>query len=369
MDHDAHRARVEKLRRLMARADLAALLVTKPVNVTYLTGFTGGDSFLLVTPDQAIVLSDFRFIIQLEQECPGLEVQIRPTGVTLGQLTAKVVQQCKLRQLGVEAESMSVSLYQQLGKLLPATELAVIDGLVEQLRLIKERAEVDEIRRSVAIAQRALAVIRARLQADQTEQEIATELEYQIRQLGGSGCSFPPIVAVGARSALPHAVPTKQTIGESAFVLIDWGAFYRGYASDLTRLLTTAKISPKLERIYGVVLTAQQRAIAAIRPGARLCDVDAEARRVIAEAGFGKLFGHGLGHGLGLEIHEAPRLAVGQDQPLRAGMVVTVEPGVYVPGFGGVRIEDDVLVTRDGHEVLSDVPKALEDCKVSGVMP
>ena len=180
-------------------------------------------------------------------------------------------------------------------------------------------------------------------------------------RFGAYGASFEPIVAVGARSALPHARPMDQLISAGEFVLIDWGASNRaGYKSDLTRLLVTGKIRPKLKKIYGVVLNAQRRGIEAIRPGVQCCDVDSAARRVIANAGFGKNFGHGLGHGIGLDIHEGPRLSQASTQVLKPGMVVTVEPGIYIPGWGGVRIEDDVLVTRDGHEVLTSVPKEFE---------
>ncbi len=186
-----------------------------------------------------------------------------------------------------------------------------------------------------------------------------------MRKLGGRSASFPSIVAVGDRSALPHYRPGSRAIGDAPFVLVDWGAVGNGYVSDLTRVLATGKIPPKLERIYRVVLNAQERAIEAIRPGRTCGEVDAAARAVIAKAGFGPKFGHGLGHGIGLEIHEAPRLSKGQKVKLKPGMVVTVEPGIYLPGFGGVRIEDDVLVTRNGCEVLTDLPKQWEDVVVA----
>jgi Xaa-Pro aminopeptidase len=356
--------RLARLRTLLRQEQQPALLVTKFVNVTYLTGFSGDDSYLLVTAEDAIMLSDFRYTDQLQEECPGLSAEIRPQGVSMLQWVVQAVRRAKVGRLAVEAESMSVGLFERLQKTLSKVELAATSGLVEKLRETKDREEIDQIRRSVHVAQRAFQVIRAQLRPEHTEKRVAAELEYQIRQFGGNGCSFAPIVAVGPRAALPHAVPTDRRMDESDFVLIDWGAKATRYASDLTRILVTGRIAAKLERVYGVVLKAQLRAIEAIRPGARMSDVDAVARTVIAQAGWGKNFGHGLGHGIGLEIHESPRLAVQQDQPLVAGMVVTVEPGIYLPGWGGVRIEDDVLVTRDGHEVLSDLPKELDHCLV-----
>jgi Xaa-Pro aminopeptidase len=191
---------------------------------------------------------------------------------------------------------------------------------------------------------------------------VAAEIEYQARRFGAKALSFPAIVAVGPRAALPHATPTAAQLKSNDFVLIDWGANSGLYMSDLTRVIVTGKISPKLRKVYGVVLTAQLAAIDAIRPGVTCEEVDRVARKIISKAGFGRAFGHGLGHGTGLEIHEAPRLAAGQKTKLRPGMIVTVEPGIYLPGWGGVRIEDDILVTRTGHEVLSDVPKQLDDC-------
>lgn len=355
-------ARRKKLRALVESSKAEALLVTSFTNVTYLTGFTGDDSYLLVTLDDEVLVTDPRYTTQLEEECPGLKLEIREPGVTMLAGVTKVVQAAKVGRLGIEGQSATVSLCESIQKALPKVELVTTDGLVEQLRIIKDKSEIDATRVACVQARRAYEVVRAGLTPNMTELEVAAELEYQARRFGAKALSFPPIVAVGPRAALPHARPTQRKLGESDFTLIDWGVNSGLYMSDLTRIVVTGKISPKLRKIYGVVLKAQLAAIDAIRPGMTCEQVDRVARQIITRAGFGKAFGHGLGHGTGLQIHESPRLAVGQKAELQPGMIVTVEPGIYVPGWGGVRIEDDILVTRTGHEVLSDVPKQLDDC-------
>ena len=357
--------RRDKLRRLVRKEGADGILITNFLNVSYLTGFSGDDSYLLVHREGAIILSDTRYAEQLAEECPGLEVDIRRSGQKMVDSIVKTTKYAKVTHLAIEAASMTVALRETIETQLKKTDLVPTTGLVMGLREIKDREEIKEIRKAVDVAQRAFAVIRASLRPARTEQEIAHDLENQIRLFGGSGCSFAPIVAVGARASLPHAMPTDHRIGAADFVLIDWGALVGGYMSDLTRVLVTGKISTKLERIYGVVLKAQLAAIQAIKPGVLMKDVDAAARKVIANAGYGKQFGHGLGHGIGLEIHEMPRLAADFDQPLKSGMVVTVEPGIYLPNWGGVRIEDDVLVTKGGHEVLTSVPKDFSSAIVS----
>ncbi|MFM2096351.1 MAG: hypothetical protein RIS70_3475 [Planctomycetota bacterium] len=358
--------RRQKLRKLLKAAGIPSLLVSETNNVSYLTGFTGDASCLLLTPSDAIVLSDGRFIEQLERECPDLDAEIRLPGTTFPELLERTVGKLKLKlqSIGLEADVTTLSTHEQLVRQLPNVNWVSTRGLVEGLREIKDAEELAAIRRAIDVAQRAFAVMRAKLLPSNTEKDLADELDHQIRQFGGAGCCFEPIVGVGPNGALPHYRAGLVRIEESPFVLIDWGARVGQYISDLTRVLVTGKIPPKLERLYGVVLTAQLRAIEAIRPGVPLEEVDAAARKVIEKAGFGPHFTHGLGHGIGMAVHESPRMAVKQRQTLKAGMVVTVEPGIYLPGWGGIRIEDDILVTRTGHEVLSSVPKALEDCVV-----
>jgi Xaa-Pro aminopeptidase len=347
---------------LVKRAGAEAVLITNFTNVTYLTGFTGDDSFLLVGDGVEIILSDPRYTQQIEEQCPGLDIALREPGTNLVAVVEHVVGQAGVRQLAVEAASMTLELHDQIAAALPQSQLLPTSGMVESLREIKDADEIREIRHAVWLAEKAFGVVRASLQEGQTEREVAFQLEQLIRGFGGAGCAFPPIVAAGPRAALPHAYPTDQCVGTGELLLLDWGATSRLYRSDLTRILVTGRISPKLERVYGVVLKAQEQAIAAIRPGALMSEVDAAARQVIAKAGYGKHFGHGLGHGFGLEIHEAPRLAATAQGVLKPGMVVTVEPGIYLANWGGIRIEDDILVTRDGHEVLSSLPRDLASC-------
>jgi Xaa-Pro aminopeptidase len=359
-----HQQRRDRLRREIRKAGADALLVTNFINVTYLTGFTGDDSFLLVRKDGDLLLSDRRYTIQLTEECPELEFVARAPGQTMLDWIGKSVRSAGIAKLAIEADSITVGLRDRVAEKLSKVELVAVAGLVETLREIKDAEEVSQLRQAARIAEKAFADLRAKLRPDTTEKEIADDLDYQMRKLGAKRSAFPAIVGVGPRAALPHAVPTDRPVSASPLLLIDWGANGGLYNSDLTRVLVTGKISPKLQRIYEVVYRAQTEAIAAIRPGVTGHEIDSIARGIIADAGHGKHFGHGLGHGLGLEVHEAPRLATKSETVLKPGMVVTVEPGIYLTGWGGIRIEDDVLVTRNGHEVLTEAPKRFEEMVV-----
>ena len=357
--------RREKLRKLLKKAGAEALLVTSTPNVTYLTGFTGDSSYLLVTQSCQILLSDGRYLTQIEEECPGLEMSIRRAGVLIHQQVVRILRAAGVSRLAIEADSMTVATRGHIAEKLPRLEIGATSGMVEHLRQVKDKDELALIRHAIKIAERSFAVIRAELRPEQTEKQIGDTLEHQIRLFGGDGPAFSPIVAVGPQAALPHAKWTDRRVGAGDALLVDWGAQWRLYKSDLTRLIVTGRISTKLRRVYEVVLRAQARAIAAIRPGRATTEVDAAARSVIAEAGWNRRFNHGIGHGFGLEIHESPRMSGKNAVTLKPGMFVTVEPGVYIPGWGGVRIEDDILVTRRGHEVLTSLPKQLEEMVVS----
>ena len=361
-----HPARRDRLRKLLKKSGIRSLLVTNFANVTYLTGFTGDDSYLLITPSDEILITDPRYTEQVQGECPGLDMAVRRPGVTMIEVVTKTIEGAKVGSVGIEGDSMTVSQREAIAEKLPKVELKTTKGLVESLRAIKDRGEIAEIREAIRIAEEAYRRLRNTARPDQTEKQFADAMDHQMRTLGAKCASFPSIVAVGPNAALPHARPSEKRLGEAGFFLLDWGASGRLYKSDLTRMVATGKIPPKLERVYGVVFKAQAAAIAAIRPGVSGQDIDQRARGIIEEAGFGKNFGHGIGHGIGLAVHESPRMAKGVKEPLAAGMVVTVEPGIYLPRWGGVRVEDDVLVTQSGHEVLTTLPKKWDDIFVNG---
>lgn len=353
--------RRQQLRRSLASRNLEGLLVTDEVNVRYLTGFTGDSSAVLITPDQAIILSDRRYEVQLQQECADMEMRIRGPESRLPDLIGKTVASLGCGSLALEDHAVSWALLETLRKCCKPVELVPTSGLVGQLRAIKDAGEIETIRRAVTCAEKAYRLLIASLREGLTEIWAARTLETAIREFGGEGVGFSSIIASGPASALPHYHPHAAPIVDGSPLLIDWGAKVDGYTSDMTRTLQIGGVDSFFSSIYDVVLRAQLAAINEIRPGARLRDIDAAARDVIGTAGYGDNFGHGLGHGIGLQVHESPRLAVIEEGVLAPGMVITIEPGIYFPGKFGIRIEDDVLVTENGHEVLGTLPKGLEE--------
>ena len=347
----------------MAANDAANLMVTDITNIRYLTGFTGSSAILLVSEKDALIISDGRYEEQLRQQCPEIEAAIRSMNDNLVDFTVEKLKSRCPAEVHFEFGAISLQHFEAI-KDSYSGKLKRSGSWIEGLRAVKDKAEIELIRKSVAINQTVFQSIVENLSPRTTESEIAAEIEYQGRRMGADGCSFEPIVAVGENSALAHYRPGSVPIGNSDFTLIDWGLNFDGYASDLTRMVVRFKIPAKLKEIYDVTLAAQQAAIERIRPGIEAKSVDQTARSLITNAGFGDQFNHGLGHGIGLNIHEGPRLSPSFDGKLLEGMVVTVEPGIYLPGFGGVRIEDDVLITADGCEVLSNLPKELEQCIV-----
>jgi len=354
--------RRSKIRRAVIKQKLNALLITAPLNVRYLTGFTGGTACLLISPSRDTILSDPRFTIQIEEECPDLETIIRPRSESISKTLLKLLGHTTAGTLGIESESVTIAQQERLFQFLPRWSPVPTKNIVEELRQIKDRDELIEIRCAINIAARAFQQVREQLHPALNEMEIGIMLEFSMRWLGAEDRSFPTIIGAGERAALPHGKPGEQVILGQSHLLIDWGCVAKGYMSDLTRVLILTPGNKKLRTVYETVLKAQETAIAAIKPGKICEEIDAVARNIITDAGFGKHFGHGLGHSIGLRIHEAPRLASGDKTVLKAGMVLTVEPGIYLKGWGGIRIEDDILVTKSGCEVLSrDVPKTFEE--------
>lgn len=350
---------------------LDLLVISNPVNVSYLTNFSGESSYLLVSPAKTLLVSDGRFTEQLAEECPGLETHIRAPATTITQVVGETIAKLGARNVGFESGHLTVSEFETLQAGAKTAQWRSGRDRVERLRAIKDSSELQQIREAIRIAERAFDMFRAMIRPGDSEKDLSDNMEHYVRLAGGRCTSFPSIIAVGPRAALPHAPPTAALAGTSPLLLVDWGASGRFYKSDLTRVLSLRKTSPlgraeeraadpKLREIHDIVLRAQQAAIAAIRPGVKTGAIDQAARSVIAEAGYGDFFTHSIGHGIGLQVHEAPMMRPGSEGTLQAGMVVTVEPGIYVPNWGGVRIEDDVLVTADGHEVLTHVARDLD---------
>ncbi|MDI6893411.1 MAG: Xaa-Pro peptidase family protein [Bacillota bacterium] len=351
--------RLQALRQGIAGQQIEYFLVTGNANRRYLSGFTGSSGVLLVSPERCWLVTDFRYYEQARQQAPDWELY--PQKGKLSEALGELFREQGICRLGFEKDHTSYTQYETLAGLGP--ELVGQSGLVEKLRMTKDEGEIGAIRRAAALADDAFAHILSVIRPGVREEEVALELEYHMRRAGAAGPAFDIIVASGPRSALPHGRASSRRIEAGGFVTMDLGCAVDGYCSDLTRTVVVGRADEEQRKVYEVVARAQKAGLAALRAGRRGSEVDAEARRVIAEAGHADHFGHGLGHGVGLEVHEAPRLspqAAGPDEPvLEPGMVVTVEPGVYIPDWGGVRIEDLVVVREEGCEILSRAEKRL----------
>ncbi len=344
--------------RLAERLDVDLLLVTNLVNLRYLTGFTGSNGMAVVGKDVRRFVTDFRYVEQAAQEVEGFDREQGPQDFVTA--LGDGWPEGELR-LGFEDDHVSVRRHRRLREVIPdRIELVPAGGAVEALRAVKDAEEVERIAAAAALADEVYAGLREQGLVGRTEREVALALEHDMRRLGADEPSFRSIVASGERGALPHAVPTDAEIPAGTLVTLDIGARLDGYCSDCTRTWATGELPDDLGEVYELVRRAQEAALAAVRPGPSGREVDAVAREMIEAAGHGEHFGHGLGHGVGMEVHEAPRLARTAEAPLAAGNVVTVEPGVYLPGRGGVRIEDLVVVTEDGCRVLSGTTKDLQ---------
>ena len=327
-----------------------AFLVSSLDNIRYLSGFTGSSALLLLTPGEELFLTDFRYLTQVEEEVKSL-----PRLIYKRQLSelAQAVRSFGARRLKFEAGHLSYQIYESLAKELERFPLVPTREVVEELRHIKDSEELSAMRRAIEIAVQAWEETVGFIAEGASEREVALELEFQLKGLGSERTPFDLIVASGPRGALPHAQASDKVIRRGELVTVDFGACADGYFSDLTRTVPVGAVEEKLIEVYEVVLRANRAGIEAVRPGVKAGEIDDAARSVIQEAGYGENFGHGTGHGLGLEVHEPLRIAEGQERELEPGMVFTVEPGIYLPGIGGVRIEDMTLVTPKGVEILT----------------
>lgn len=342
----------------LAEAELDGAVISSPVNVRYLTGFTGSNSLLLVSAQGSELFTDPRYTVQIEQEADAEKKTV--AAGTLWKAACASARRGRMRTVGFESLHLTYDAYARLGAGLgQKTALKPLSPRLEERRAVKSPGEVELIRRAVKINSAAYERALKRFKPGMLESELGAELDYQMRRLGAECAAFDTIVASGAHSALPHAHPRAVAIEANALLLVDMGAQANGYASDMTRMALPGKPSRRAKQLYGAVLDAQLEAIGATRAGATAASVDQAARRVLKSAGLDSLFIHSTGHGLGLEIHEHPRIGKTEKSALQAGMVITIEPGVYVEGWGGIRIEDTVLVTEGGCEVLTPTAKEL----------
>ncbi|OIK11749.1 Xaa-Pro dipeptidase [Bacillus sp. MUM 116] len=348
--------KLEKLRESFAGSGIDGVLITSPYNRRYVSNFTGTAGVVLISSEKALFITDFRYIEQASKQCEGYE--IIKFSSTIPEEVAKQAKQLGINKLGFEADYLTFSEFKSYEKVVEG-ELLPVSGLIEKLRLIKTDAEIKILKEAADIADAAFKHILDFIRPGKTELEVANELEFFMRRAGATSSSFDTIVASGYRSALPHGVASDKVIEAGDFVTLDYGAYYKGYVSDITRTVAVGQPDEKLKEIYEIVLDAQLKGMEGIKPGITGKEADSLTRDYITEKGYGEYFGHSTGHGIGLEVHEGPALSFRSDLVLEPGMVVTCEPGIYIPGLGGVRIEDDTLVTKDSNEALTHSTKDL----------
>lgn len=350
--------RIETLRRQLKAENLDGMIVTHGDYVRYLTGYTGSNGLLVVGPRTADFLTDFRYADQSRKQVQGARIHV-VNGDLLGSLKDFSSLVRKNDRIGVDGDHMSMSEFNKLRHIWPDVLLPRAESVLAELGWVKEKVELDHIKAAVKISDTAFDRILSLVAPGLTERDVAAELEYQMSMLGSERPAFETIVASGARSALPHGIASDKVIKKGDFITFDFGATVNGYVSDMTRTIVVGKATKRQQRIYGIVLKAQEAGLKKVKAGVTGKAVDAACRKIITRAGFGKNFGHGTGHGIGYYVHVGPRLSALSPDVLQPNNVVTVEPGIYISGWGGVRIEDDVVVTRSGGTVLNKAPKKL----------
>lgn len=347
---------LKKVNEYLKKNQLDAILVSKPENCRYISGFSGSAGMLFVSSSRTCLLTDFRYVEQAQSQAPAFEI-IRFTGTPFEALT-QLYLDTKCKHIGFEGDHVTWDMHRHISKCFPDAQL--VSAPLDSLRTIKTDEEISLIQKAVEIADKAFSEVLGYIRPGLKESDVAAELEYAMRRLGSERPAFATIVASGSRGALPHGLASSKLIERGELVTMDFGAVYQGYHSDITRTVAVGSISQKHKDVYNLVLRAQLAGIEAVSSGKDCSAVDEIARSIIREAGFGDCFGHGLGHCVGLAIHEEPRLSPSAaGSMLAAGMAVTVEPGIYIPGWGGVRIEDLVVVTSGGRNILTASSKAL----------
>lgn len=345
-----------KLREGMKKRGIDALLVTSPYNLRYISNFTGTTGLSLITLDKAYFVTDFRYTEQVATQAVGFEI-VTNVGPIFNEV-ARLVDENRIEKLGFEQDFVTFSTFELLEQIISG-ELIPITGLIEELREVKSKIEIETIKKACSISDAAFKYILGEIKPGMTEIEVANQLDFHMRGLGATGVSFETIVASGIRSAMPHGVASHKKIETGDFVTMDFGCYYEGYVSDMTRTIAVGEPSEKLKEIYAITLEAQLKVNDAAKPGMTGVQLDAIARDHIAKYGYGEAFGHSTGHGIGLEIHEGPNVSKLAEKRFVLGNVITNEPGIYLPGIGGLRIEDDLVITENGNEVITHSPKEL----------
>ena len=348
--------RVKNVQEKLSKYNIDALLVTNMFNVRYLANFTGTTGLVVITKDEAYFVTDFRYTEQAAEEAKGFTI-VKNEGPIFEEV-AKIVQEDKIENLGFEQENITYAVYNQINDIIPC-ELVPVTGLVEKLREVKTEDEINIIKEAINITEKAYDYILGFVKPGKTEIEVANELDFYMRNEGATSVSFDTIVASGVRSAMPHGVASDKVIEEGDMVTIDFGCYYKGYVSDMTRTFAVGDPGEQMKEIYEIVYQANKKVNEVAKAGMTGAELDAIARDYIAEKGYGPQFGHTLGHGIGLEVHEGPSLSFRNEDKLVVNNIVTNEPGIYVPGLGGVRIEDDLVIKEDGAEILMTTPKEL----------
>jgi Xaa-Pro aminopeptidase len=349
--------RLAKLREKFKENEIDGILVTSNYNRRYISGFTGTAGVALITEKEAKFITDFRYVDQASEQAVNFEI-VQHKASLLEEI-ANQLNELGIKKLGFEKAYVSFAQYEEYKNHFTNTELVPVSGMIENLRLIKDGQEIKILKEAAQIADAAFDHIISYIKPGLTELDVSNELEFFMRKQGAASSSFDIIVASGIRSAFPHGVASSKVIKKGELVTLDFGAYYKGYCSDITRTVAVGKPTSELEKIYQTVLEAQLRGMNGIKPGMTGKEADALTRDYITEQGYGEYFGHSTGHGLGMEVHEGPGLSMKSDTILQPGMVVTVEPGIYISGVGGTRIEDDTVITENGNETLTYSTKEL----------